>query len=51
VQPADAGGEDRPEASRVDAEPTLRVAGLRERLGGRGDGELLDPISAAGLLR
>ena len=46
AQPADAGGEDRAEAGRVDAE----VTGLVERLGGGGDGELLHAVGAARLL-
>ena len=50
VQAADAGGEDRAEAGRVDAD-RVDAAGLGERLGRRGDGELLDAVGAPRLLR
>ena len=48
VQAADAGGEDRAEPARVDARTS---PGLVERLGRRGDGELLDAVGPPRLLR
>ncbi len=43
LQSADPGGEDRAETGRIDTD----LAGGGHRLGGGGDGELLDPVGAA----
>ena len=50
VQPTDAAGEDRAEPRRLDAD-RVEATGAVERLAGRGEGELLDTVGAARVLR
>ena len=50
MQPADAGGEDGAEAAGFDTD-RVEAAGLLERLGGCGQGELFDAVCTSGLLR